>query len=112
MFNSALGSHNHSSDKPLLGVIALRNEMFDMAEVIRSINDSDSLVDFVWTLDGHTQYFLGFKIPEKGISTTMHTLDLRRGLGRNSDHPIFNLPALHFIRCSQGHRAGWLRAKG
>ena len=53
MFNSALGSHNHSSDKPLLGVIALRNEMFDMAEVIRSINASDSLVDFVWTLDGH-----------------------------------------------------------
>lgn len=51
--NMAVGSHNHSSDKPLLGVVALRNEMNDMTEVVRLINSSDSLVDFVWTLDGH-----------------------------------------------------------
>jgi hypothetical protein len=52
-FNSAAGFNNHSSDKPLLGVIALSNEMADMNEVINSVNVFDSLVDFVWTLDGH-----------------------------------------------------------
>jgi hypothetical protein len=52
-FNYAAGFNNYSSDKPLLGVIALSNEMANMNEVINSVNVFDSLVDFVWTFDGH-----------------------------------------------------------
>jgi hypothetical protein len=55
MFNIAAGvGHNYSSDKPLIGVIALQNGIDHMPEVVRSaINASDSLVDFIWTVDGH-----------------------------------------------------------
>jgi hypothetical protein len=53
MANAAVMLHNHSSDKPLLGVIALRSDVKDMTEVRDAITGSDSLVDFVWTLDGH-----------------------------------------------------------
>ncbi len=52
-FNPAAGKHNHSSNKPLLGVIALQSQMTDFNEVPRLITEANSLVDFVWTLDGN-----------------------------------------------------------
>jgi hypothetical protein len=62
MANLAVGYHNASSDKPLLGIIALKNEIEDMQLLRSAINDSDSLVDFVWTLDGHA-FFPGVQNP-------------------------------------------------
>jgi hypothetical protein len=54
MFNIAAGADNCSSDKPLIGVIALQNGIDQMPEVVRSaINASDTLVDFIWAVDGH-----------------------------------------------------------
>ena len=52
-FNRSVGLHNHSSDKPLLGVIALQNRVDDFSDVAKFVTDSSSLVDFVWCLDGH-----------------------------------------------------------
>jgi len=51
--NLHVGLHNHSSNKPLLGVIALKNEMNDLNETASLVTTTDSLIDFVWTLDGH-----------------------------------------------------------
>jgi hypothetical protein len=53
MANRHVFFHNHSSDKLLLGVIALKNDMNSLTETVRAINDADSLVDFVCTTDGH-----------------------------------------------------------
>jgi hypothetical protein len=52
--NIHVGFHNHSSDKPLVGVIALENriENFEF-EVVNRVTEADSLVDFVWTIDGN-----------------------------------------------------------
>jgi hypothetical protein len=51
--NLHVGLHNHSSNKPLLGVIALKNEMNDLNETASLVTTTDSLIDFVWTFDGH-----------------------------------------------------------
>src|SRR3990167_2783798 len=52
-FNRNVGFHNHPSDKPLLGVVALRREPELTSEaVVQAIRSAGSLVDFVWTLDG------------------------------------------------------------
>jgi len=52
-FNKYVGFHNNSSNKPLLGVVALTSGMNDFAsEVSELIVEKKSLVDFVWTLDG------------------------------------------------------------
>ena len=64
MANAATLFHNHSSNKPLLAVVGLKNEMDDMAEVRTAITTSDSLVDFVWTLDGHA-LLPGYQNPEE-----------------------------------------------
>ena len=56
MANLAVGYHNASSDKPLLGIIALKNEISDVDSVISAISGSDSLIDFIWTLDGHALF--------------------------------------------------------
>jgi hypothetical protein len=54
-FNKYAGFHNHSSNKPLLGVVALTSGLnrgeFE-SEVEKIIEEKNSLVDFVWTLDG------------------------------------------------------------
>lgn len=53
-FNRHVGFHNYSSDKPLIGVIALQNKLTDFkTEVCKQVSDADSLVDFVWTIDGY-----------------------------------------------------------
>lgn len=53
-YNRSVGFHNHSSSKPLLGIIAMKNDIPDFPEVVTDlINRKNSLVDFVWTLDGH-----------------------------------------------------------
>lgn len=53
LFNRHVGFHNHSSNKPLLGIVALKNDLPDFGtEVEKAIESSKSLVDFVWTLDG------------------------------------------------------------
>jgi hypothetical protein len=54
LFNLGHGRHNYSSNKPLLGIVALQNSMEDFREVARWVTEQDSLVDFVWTLDGHS----------------------------------------------------------
>lgn len=52
-FNKYIGIHNNSSNKPLVGVIALTSGMSDFGrEVSELISEKKSLVDFVWTLDG------------------------------------------------------------
>lgn len=52
-FNKYVGFHNSSSDKPLVGVVALRSDFSNFArEVSEIIIEKGSLVDFVWTLDG------------------------------------------------------------
>jgi hypothetical protein len=46
--------HNHSSNKPLLGVIAMKSGLSNFeAEAVAMIQERESLVDFVWTLDGN-----------------------------------------------------------
>jgi hypothetical protein len=50
--NLGIGRHNHSSNKPLLGVVALQNALTNFNEVAMAITEGNSLVDFVWTLDG------------------------------------------------------------
>jgi hypothetical protein len=53
--------HNHSSNKPLLGVIAMKSGIHNFAkEAATIIHDRDSLVDFVWTMDGNA-LILGFQ---------------------------------------------------
>lgn len=53
-FNRHVGFHNYSSDKPLIGVIALKNKLDDFEnEVSKQISEAESLVDFVWTIDGY-----------------------------------------------------------
>lgn len=53
-FNRHIGFHNHSSDKPLLGVIALQNRLSAfLKESVESVTNSNSLIDFLWALDGH-----------------------------------------------------------
>lgn len=52
-FNRHVGFHNHSSDKPLLGVIALQNELIAFpTESQKAVTDNESMIDFLWTLDG------------------------------------------------------------
>lgn len=54
LFNRHVGFHNYSSNKPLLGVIALENRLTDFkTEVPNQICEAKSLVDFVWTIDGN-----------------------------------------------------------
>jgi hypothetical protein len=52
LFNLGIGRHNHSSDKPLLGVVALRNGLANFNDVTGWVTEENSLVDFLWTLDG------------------------------------------------------------
>jgi hypothetical protein len=52
-FNKYAGLHNNSSNKPLVGVVALTSGMNDFGkEVSELISEKNSIVDFVWTLDG------------------------------------------------------------
>jgi hypothetical protein len=52
-FNRHIGYDNRSSNKPILGVIALQNKLQNFNEIDQLVTSADSLVDFVWTLDGH-----------------------------------------------------------
>lgn len=56
-FNRHAGFHNYSSNKPLIGVIALKNKCDKLvdfkSEVPKQVSEAESLVDFVWTLDGY-----------------------------------------------------------
>jgi hypothetical protein len=53
-FNRHVGFHNYSSNKPLIGVIALENRINNFhIEVPTTVHQTDSLVDFVWTIDGY-----------------------------------------------------------
>jgi len=52
-YNRSVGFHNHSSSKPLLGIIAMKNEIHNFPEVATElITEKNSLIDFIWTLDG------------------------------------------------------------
>lgn len=63
-FNKSVGFHNSSSTKPLLGIIALKSGFDNFGEeVSNAITEANSLVDFVWTLDGYavtTSFVDGF----------------------------------------------------
>jgi len=53
-FNPHVGFHNYSSNKPLIGVIALENRLTDFKnEAPKQISEAESLADFVWTIDGY-----------------------------------------------------------
>jgi hypothetical protein len=53
-FNRHVGFHNYSSNKPLIGVIALENRLADFkSEAPKRISEAESLADFVWTIDGY-----------------------------------------------------------
>ncbi len=53
LFNRHVGKHNYSSNKPLLGVISLqKGDINFRSDVSNLIGQSDSSVDFVWSMDG------------------------------------------------------------
>lgn len=56
-FNRHVGFHNYSSNKPLIGVIALtlENKLKNNFKnyVSNRVSQTESLVDFVWTIDGY-----------------------------------------------------------
>lgn len=65
--------HNHSSDKPLLGVVAMKSEISDFVnEVSAMIDREESLVDFVWTMDGHA-LVPGFRTADGRLDLYTHT---------------------------------------
>ncbi|MCO5354258.1 DUF6602 domain-containing protein [Acidovorax kalamii] len=52
-YNKYVGFDNSSSDKPLIGVVGLNSSFSNFGrEVSELIVEKQSLVDFVWTLDG------------------------------------------------------------
>ncbi len=72
-FNKYVGIHNHSSNKPLLGIVALSSTLDDFAnEAVNLINQKNSLVDFIWTMDGHA-LFPAFKSSSGEIQIYTHT---------------------------------------
>lgn len=53
-YNRHVGFHNHSSDKPLLAVIALQNQLDPFPnDSLREITGNNSMIDLLWTLDGN-----------------------------------------------------------
>lgn len=65
--------HNHSSNKPLLGVIAMRSSIANFAEEVTSmINERNSLVDFIWTMDGNA-LVLGTQSPQNKVCYYTHS---------------------------------------
>lgn len=52
-YNRAVGMYNNSSNKPLLGIIAMTTDIKDFQRVTSEmITEKDSLIDFIWVLDG------------------------------------------------------------
>jgi hypothetical protein len=65
--------HNHSSNKPLLGVVAMKCDIPNFAEEVKAmILDRDSLVDFVWTMDG-SALVPGFQSAASGLLYYTHS---------------------------------------
>lgn len=65
--------HNHSSNKPLLGVVAMRTNIANFAEEVSSmITRKNSLVDFIWTMDGNA-LVLGTQTPEGNLHYYTHS---------------------------------------
>lgn len=76
-YNRYVGFHNHSSTKPLLGVIAMKSEMADFAaESSELITQKSSLVDFVWTMDGFA-LVPGFRSYDPSRNLTWYTHSAR-----------------------------------
>lgn len=72
-FNNHIGYQNYSSNKPLVGIIALQNKLDNFAsDAINLIKETNSCIDFVWTLDGFS-LIPGFVNSEQQVLYYPHT---------------------------------------
>ena len=52
-YNRYVGFHNSSSSKPLVGIVSLTSSISNWQAAADLITSKNSLVDFVWSLDGY-----------------------------------------------------------
>lgn len=98
--NRHVGFHNYSSNKPLLGVIALRNNIEPFTEVATLATTSKSLVDFVWTIDGNAM-LPGFVDGDR-LQYYSHTARPRTCTWRELTSEDFSAAESQYYRAFQG----------